>query len=107
MGGNGVAESSHITASVNKAANGVSATLRHVRVASEMRRVTDIGGDGRAMPPQFFLMSAGGSAQLSAFGLERIVEAVFGESDAGRQPEIAGRLGARRPDDRIANRVAG
>jgi len=47
-------------------------------------------------------MSAGRSAQLAAFGLEQIVGVVFGQFDAGRKPEIAGRLGARRPGDRTA-----
>src|SRR6266545_7884100 len=33
-----------------------------------------------------------GRAQLLALGLEQIVEAVLGEVDAGREPEIVGRL---------------
>jgi len=47
MGGNGGAEPSQIVASVTGQRNGTSATLLHVRVESELRRVTDIGGDGR------------------------------------------------------------
>src|SRR5258705_12593915 len=33
-----------------------------------------------------------GRSQLLALGLEQVVEAVLGEFDAGREPEIAGRL---------------
>src|SRR5262249_27480895 len=36
--------------------------------------------------------SAGGRAQLLRFGCEDVVEAVFGELDAGREPKAAGRL---------------
>src|SRR5262245_51416542 len=38
------------------------------------------------------LASACGGAQLLALGLEDVVEAVLGELDAGREPEIAGLL---------------
>src|ERR1700745_3602928 len=34
--------------------------------------------------------SSGGCAQLAAFGLEHVVQAPFGELDAGREPEISG-----------------
>jgi len=37
-------------------------------------------------------MSAARSAQLFAFGLEQVVEALFGAFVAGREPEIAGAL---------------
>src|SRR5262249_15915138 len=36
--------------------------------------------------------SSGGRAQLLAFGLKHVVEAPFGEFDAGREPEISGPL---------------
>src|SRR5262245_26733911 len=36
--------------------------------------------------------SSGGCAQLSAFGLEHVVQAPYGELDAGGEPEIAGLL---------------
>src|SRR5262245_35407937 len=36
--------------------------------------------------------SSGGRAQLAAFGLEHVVQAPFGELDAGGEPEVSGLL---------------
>src|SRR5262245_54511329 len=44
----------------------------------------------RSSAPAF--ASSGGCAQLLAFGLEHVVQAPFGELDAGGEPEISGLL---------------
>ena len=44
----------------------------------------------RAAPAEF--ASSRGCAQLLAFGLEHVVEAILGKLDAGREPEISGPL---------------